>query len=497
MIFKSRKQKKREQDMEKLMQEFEKQEQKHKLEEEKRKQREGIYWIVALILAILSIVAFPSFGSIVFLIAAVFALPIKGILKLWEKISIKSDCFKPVVLAMLFILAIGITPSSVWNESDGDISTVETVETEAFDKGPKHEVVDNITTEQEEAKGSGVVEEPEESEEAENTADPGELETPEESEEPGTPKETEADAGVTSKPTQEVTQTEDVTSNSNPVAQFDLSAIPAYSGRAYAVVNDNNPFFTNAEIVKASTSYESYANLDALGRCGVAIASVGQDIMPTEKRGSIGSVRPSGWQTVKYNGVVSGNYLYNRCHLIGFQLTGENANTKNLITGTRYMNVDGMLPFENMVADYVKETNNHVLYRVTPIFEGNNLVASGVLMEAKSVEDNGDGILFNVYVYNVQPGVTIDYKTGNSKLDEATVQEPTSTPKPTPTPKPTEEEKAPTKEIGYVLNTNTKKFHYPTCSSAKTIKDHNMQEYKGDRQELITQGYDPCKRCKP
>ena len=160
MIFKSRKQKEREQDMEKLMQEFEKQEQKHKLEEEKRKQRKGIYWIVALILAILSITAFPSFGSIVFLIAAVFALPIKGILKLWEKISIKSDYFKPVVLAMFFILAIAITPSSVWKESDGDISTVETVETEAFDKGPKHEVVDNITTEQEETKESGIVEEP-------------------------------------------------------------------------------------------------------------------------------------------------------------------------------------------------------------------------------------------------------------------------------------------------------------------------------------------------
>jgi DNA-entry nuclease len=176
-------------------------------------------------------------------------------------------------------------------------------------------------------------------------------------------------------------------------------------------VNGNVPFFLPEEIT--DESFEEYAELDALGRCGVTMACVGVDIMPTEDRGEIGSVKPTGWQSVKYD-CVEGKYLYNRCHLIGFQLAGENANKRNLITGTRYLNVEGMLPFENMVDDYVDETGNHVLYRVTPIYEGNNLVASGVQMEALSVEDGGVGIRFNVFVYNVQPGVVIDYATGEN-----------------------------------------------------------------------------------
>ncbi|MCD7709139.1 MAG: DNA/RNA non-specific endonuclease, partial [Clostridiales bacterium] len=192
-------------------------------------------------------------------------------------------------------------------------------------------------------------------------------------------------------------------SSSQTSSTFDLSTVPAYSGSPYAVVNGNVPYFTSSEIT--SKSFEAYSNLDALGRCGVAAASVGQDLMPTEARGEIGSVKPTGWHQEKYD-FVDGKYVYNRCHLIAFELAGENANEKNLITGTRYMNIQGMLPFENMVADYVKETGNHVMYRVTPEFEGKNLVASGVLMEAESVEDGGDGILFCVYCYNVQPGVT-------------------------------------------------------------------------------------------
>lgn len=191
----------------------------------------------------------------------------------------------------------------------------------------------------------------------------------------------------------------------------DLSDIPDYSGDPYITVNNNVPFFKDSEL--STKSYETYSDLDQLGRCGVCIASIGQDLMPTEDRGNIGSVKPTGWHTVKYD-CVDGKYLYNRCHLIGYQLTAENANTQNLITGTRYLNVDGMLPFENMVADYVKETANHVLYRVTPVFDGNNLVADGVLMEAESVEDHGDGVLFNVFCYNVQPGISIDYATGES-----------------------------------------------------------------------------------
>jgi len=196
--------------------------------------------------------------------------------------------------------------------------------------------------------------------------------------------------------------------------------MPAYMGMPYVAVNGNVPYFTDEDM--SSTSYEYYSPLDSLGRCGVCVASIGRDIMPTAERGAIGNVKPSGWNQAKYAGLVDGNYLYNRCHLIGYQLTGENDNAKNLITGTRYMNTEGALPFENMVADYVKETGNHVMYRVTPIFTGNNLLADGVLMEGKSVEDNGAGILFCVYCYNVQPGVTIDYANGASALAPANTQ---------------------------------------------------------------------------
>ena len=199
----------------------------------------------------------------------------------------------------------------------------------------------------------------------------------------------------------------------NNIKSATLADIPKYTGDPYVVLNDNEPEFTEEDMV--TDSYEWYSELDVDGKCGVAEANIGEDLMPTEERGSIGQVKPSGWQTVKYDNV-DGKYLYNRCHLIGYQLSGENANVRNLITGTRYMNTEGMLPFENMVADYVMETGNHVLYRVTPIFEGDNLVASGVQMQAKSVEDDGEGICFNVYVYNVQPGIEIDYATGESRL---------------------------------------------------------------------------------
>lgn len=195
-----------------------------------------------------------------------------------------------------------------------------------------------------------------------------------------------------------------------------LDSIPAYSGSPYVTVNNNQPYFSDSDV--STTSFESYSDLDSLGRCGVAYACVSTDTMPTEERGSIGQIKPTGWHTVKYD-CIDGKYLYNRCHLIGYQLTAEKANEKNLITGTRYLNVDGILPFENMVADYIKETDNHVLYRVTPIFDGDNLVASGVFMEAKSVEDKGEGICFCIFCYNVQPGVNIDYATGESTLAES------------------------------------------------------------------------------
>ena len=194
---------------------------------------------------------------------------------------------------------------------------------------------------------------------------------------------------------------------------YDIENLPDYNGNSYVIVNDNNPYFKEEEYT--TDSFEKYSELDSLGRCGVAYANISKELMPTEKRDSIGFIKPSGWHTVKYDHI-DGKYLYNRCHLIGYQLTGENANEKNLITCTRSMNTKGMLQFENMVTKYIKDTGNHVLYRVTPVFEGNNLVATGVEMEAYSVEDNGKGIKFNVFVYNIEDGVIIDYKTGDSKL---------------------------------------------------------------------------------
>lgn len=283
-------------------------------------------------------------------------------------------------------------------------------------------------------------------------------------------------------------------------SSFSLSDVPPYSGKAYISVNGNVPYFTAAELT--TTSFETYSDLDTLGRCGVTYACIGQDLMPTEERGSIGMVKPTGWHTVRYDDLVDGKYLYNRCHLIGYQLTGENANTQNLITGTRYLNIEGMLPFENMVADYIQETNNHVLYRVTPIFEGNNLLANGVLMEGYSVEDKGAGVSYCVFAYNVQPGIEIDYATGESKLADSAQQEEqkTATVTPTPSPEPEKQEPATGSEASqadYILNTNTKKFHYPTCSSVNDMKEKNKQEFFGTRDETIALGYSPCGRCKP
>ncbi len=200
---------------------------------------------------------------------------------------------------------------------------------------------------------------------------------------------------------------ETITINSN----ISIHDIPDYTGEYYVAINNNIPEFSDED--KSRSAFESYSELDSLGRAGVAFAKINKSMMPTEERGSIGSVKPSGWHTIKYD-IVSGKYLYNRSHLIGFQLTGENANEKNLITGTRSFNVDGMLPFENMVADYIIETNNSVMYRVTPIYEGTNLLASGVVIEAQSIED--DSISFNVYIYNVEPGINIDYSDGTSNL---------------------------------------------------------------------------------
>lgn len=341
-----------------------------------------------------------------------------------------------------------------------------------------------------------------------------------------------------------------------------LNNLPAYSGEAYVELNDNVPSFSKKDMT--TKAFEKYSELDDLGRCGTAYANVCRETMPTEERGNIGMIKPSGWHTVKYDNV-DGKYLYNRCHLIGYQLTAENANEKNLITGTRYLNIEGMLPFENMVADYIDETDNHVLYRVTPIFKGNNLLASGVQMEAYSVEDKGKGVSFNVYCYNVQPGIEINYSDGTSRLADGTIasitlnyskyaltvgQSKTLVASTSPesaaknvtwyssnskvatvskngkvtavkagtatitaktanglkaTCKVTVKAKSDTTvanntssgNITYVLNTNTKKFHLPNCSSVKDMKDKNKKEVSCSRDEVIDMGYVPCKRCEP
>ncbi len=268
-----------------------------------------------------------------------------------------------------------------------------------------------------------------------------------------------------------------------PFPSFSLADVPDFSDEPYVILNENQPNFPEEDFT--TDSFESYSPLDLLGRCGAAYANVGLDTMPTEERGEIGQIKPSGWHTVKYD-CVDGKYLYNRCHLIGYQLTAENANEENLITGTRYMNVVGMLPFENEVADYVQETGNHVLYRVTPIFEGTNLVADAVQMEAKSVEDEGEGVCFNVYVYNAQPGVAINYANGESWLADEK-----------PTDSVSNSSSEPSAEEAYILNTKSMKFHRPDCSGAASMSEVNRQEYTGSRETLISEGYTPCGQCKP
>jgi len=276
-----------------------------------------------------------------------------------------------------------------------------------------------------------------------------------------------------------------------PDAPITLDTIPDWDGEnAFVAINGNVPFFEKSDYT--TVSFETYAELDSLGRCGVTFACVGKDIMPTDDRGSISSVTPSGWNNNQYGAeTVPGGWLYHRCHLIGWQLTGENANKGNLITGTQYINIEGMLPFENMVADYVKETGNHVLYRVTPIFEGYNLVASGVLLEAYSVEDDGEGICFCVYSYNVQPGIYINYYDGSNRIATS------------------DDELGASPDIGenpdtgmgeeqvYVLNISSKKIHKEGCRYETSMNEANRREYTGSIEDLLDQGYTVCKTCNP
>ena len=289
----------------------------------------------------------------------------------------------------------------------------------------------------------------------------------------------------TDAPTQAPTEQPTTEQPTEPEQSIDISNLPAYSGKDYITLNDGVPTFTADEIV--TKSYETYGDLDALGRCTVVMACCGRDLMPTTDRGNISSIKPTGWVQAQYS-IVNGGNLYNRCHLIGWQISGEDANARNLITGTRYFN-ENMIPFENMIADYIKETGNHVMYRVIPVFEGNNLVATGAVMEAWSVEDNGEGVCFNVYMYNVQPGIVIDYATGESYLEAdggpTTEGEPTTMPD--------------DGLLHFVLNKSSKKIHKTTCSSVPTISQKNRLDLAGTQEEveaLFGQGYTNCGSCK-
>ena len=297
----------------------------------------------------------------------------------------------------------------------------------------------------------------------------------------------------TTKPTTESEEATDDGTDSGDVEEGEedpickLLGIPAFSNKPFVALNGNKPTFTDAEIT--TKAYEFFSELDNLGRCGYVMSCVGQELMPTEDRGEIGHIRPTGWVQNKYDSsLVSGGNLYNRCHLIGFQLTGENDNNRNLITGTRYMNWDGMVEFENMIADYVKETGNHVMYRVTPMFYENELVARGVKMEAYSVEDRGEGICFNVYAYNVQPGITIDYKTGNNWLsgEEGTGSGSAG-----------DIWSDDLDDVKYIVNASSKTVHIPTCSGVSSMSDKNKRGYDGELADLQAKGYSACGKCLP
>lgn len=402
-----------------------------------------------------------------------------------EKYSRFVPIFILLMTASLFLSACG--------NGDADTDTTPAAETERIEESEVSADTD--------AAPAAEAERMEESEVSADTDTPpaAEAEKIQEPEVPaGGPKATEAALPAKGQTAGGVSSVEEIV-NSFETEYIEVSE---YAGKPYVVINDNIPFFTKSNL--PTESFEYYSDLDELGRCGIACANVGQDIMPTKEREGIGQVKPSGWQTVKYDNI-DGKYLYNRCHLIGYQLSAENANEKNLITGTRYMNMEGMLPFENMVADYVKETGNHVLYRVNPLFEGNDLLAYGVLMEGFSVEDEGDGICFNVFAYNVQPDIVIDYANGDSYLDESMsaadeVSETQGDAKSnTPASQESIEQQTEPAPAGtdYILNTNSKKFHYPDCKSVKQMAEKNKQAYSGNRDDVIAMGYVPCQNCNP
>ena len=407
----------------------------------------GCSWFYAVFCFLLVIGGGFSVSSLIFLLSGIAVLPIKPIKELWAKIPMKKVWLKPLALFVAFFIAILAFPTvdtpSEPSNTEGSITQTE------YDSETESDSETEIDSETEY------------SSETESSSKDTEIESED------------------SKNTEESEKTEndkDTQSSQVPVEpSINVSDIPAYSGKAYVALNNNYPSFPTNDL--SPISFEYYSDLDSLGRCGVVFACIGQDIMPTEERGSIGSVKPTGWHTVKYD-IVDGKYLYNRCHLIGYQLTGENANEKNLITGTRQLNIKGMLPLENLVADYVKETGNHVMYKVTPVFEGNNLLAKGVQIEAYSIEDNGAGVCFNVFAYNVQDGININYTNGESSLIETKPSEsekPTPTPQPTPEPEP-EPDDDNSNSKKYAVNSKNGKIHMVGECSATGTGDNAMTD---------------------
>ena len=438
------------------------------------------------IFSVFCISSFMAYGitlpSILMMILGIISLPIEAIRKLWMKLPIYK-ILRPVIIFILFVVFCGMLPT---NNTDTElVDNSQNVVLEKVEEVVEPETLEETVIEQAETK------EPEPVKETEEVKEQKVIQT---------------------KPSIEIT--------------LSLETVPTYSGSPYVEINNNIPFFSNTDM--STTSYEYYSDLDTLGRCGVVYACIGKDIMPTEERGEISMIKPSGWQTVKYPDIIEDLYLYNRCHLIGYELTGENANTKNLITGTRYMNME-MLPFENKVANYVEETGNHVMYRVSPIFDGDNLLSSGVQLEAKSVEDNGKGILFNVFCYNVQPGIIIDYATGESSAEVVqtkTQQEPVQqviqkeevqetvqiTPQEVqqtteletqsqvgqviqPEPQSTSVVESNVQQNSIIANKNSGVFHRTKCRSLPKEKN---RVYFNSREEALAAGFDnPCDHCKP
>lgn len=420
-----------------------------------------LQWILAGFCLLCAVCFDFSFATIAFLAAALVAMPIKAIRK---KIQVKTSVIC-VVAVVLFFVGVFTTPESSLAEYTTEPTVADTTEITTEELTTMETTIEAITT----------------TETSTTEVTTTEVTTTEITT-------TEPTTKTTTKPTTTAFSSDNLSSGT-----VSLSSIPKYSGRAYVSLNDNKPYFKASEIT--TKAFENYSSLDSYGRCGVVIACCGTEIMPAdgEERGSISSIKPSGWVQAQYD-CVSGKYLYNRCHLIGWQLSAENANRRNLITGTKYLNIEGMLPFENMIADYIHETGNHVMFRVTPMFDGKNLVASGVQMEAYSVEDNGDGICFNVFCYNVQPGVVINYATGSSYLEGGSTQ--TTTKKPTTTkPATTHSSNSGSSESDYILNTNSKKIHYPGCSAVKRMSDANKREYTGSIDSLYSQGYTTCGIC--